>query len=171
VSLSRRQVLAAVAATSGLAAVGAAGTATWATLWKVPAGEGLQALSDTEYAFVQALGEAWMPASGEPAFSAADADVGRFVDGMVGGMGPDSQTAVKALVAGLDAITWVSDGAPYRELPLSRRTELLKAWMHSDNPLMRLASGAVLAMVSIAWDTHPDVVAALNTRFPCGYGR
>ena len=83
-SLSRRHVLAATTAVGVAGGLGV-GTAAW-RWWERPPGEGLQSLADDEYAFVQALAEAWMPAGGTPELSGADAALGNFIDGLISAM-------------------------------------------------------------------------------------
>jgi len=82
--ITRRQVLAAIGAVPVVGALGAAATA-W-QWWDRPAAEGLVALSADKHAFVQALAEAWMPPGGSPPISGAEAELGRFLDDVVGSM-------------------------------------------------------------------------------------
>ena len=167
--LSRRHVLAAMAAVPVVGALGATGVA-W-TWWDRPAGQGLRALSDDEYSIVQALAEAWMPRGGEPELSGADADLGAFFDDLIGGMESNSATELKMLLHILDNLARPTHVRPFRSLPLAARTTLVQEWMDSPVELVRLAITAVIVLLSMGWTTHPDVVPFFSPYFRCGYGR
>ncbi len=167
--ITRRQVLAATAAlgAASVVGVGAVGIA-W---WDRPPGEGLRALSASEYALVQALAEAWMPAGGEPALSGADANVGAFFDEVVSQMAPLQGKLLKTLLHALDARTLPTHGAFYTGLDLPTRTAVLGGWLDAETYLARQAIGAVMALISFGWTLHPEVTAVFAPSFRCGYGR
>jgi hypothetical protein len=167
---TRRQVLAALAAVPVAGALGAAATGySW---YDRPPGEGLAALSDDEHAFVQGLAEAWMPRGGNPALSGADAELGRFLDGILAAMRAEQRTELKLLLQLLDDLPRATHlGRPYRALSLDERIGQLRAWMQSDQWLLRNAVQAVLALLSGGYTTHPDVVGHLRPHFRCAFGR
>jgi hypothetical protein len=168
VPITRRQVLAAMAAMSAAGVVGAGGIALrW---WDRPAGEGLRALSQDEHDFLQAVAEAFMPPGGEPALSGADAQAGRVLDAVVATMAPPAARELKLLLQALDDWPAPRRLAPFRRLPLETRIEVLSGWRHSGNWLVRNAAVAVLVLVAEAVTMHPDYVALLKPNAPCGFG-
>lgn len=166
---TRRMVL---AATAAVATAGALGVGTTAFRWwdRAP-GAGLQALSDDEHAFVQAVAEAWMPAGGEPELSGADAELGAFFDEVVAGMERATGRELKLLLQLLDDLTVPTRLAAFRNLPLADRIEVLHGWLHSDLAPLRAGTQAVLVLIGVGWTTHPQVVGAIQPLFRCGYGR
>lgn len=166
---TRRQVLAGVAATGGLATAGGLGlVGSW---WDRTPAEGLVALAPEEYALVQAIGEAWAPPGGEPAMSGADANVGAYLDLLAARMAPTQRKAFKLLLHGLDAASLPTHGARYTALRLDARTALLADWMASDNFLIRQAISAVTVLVALAWSEHPEVARTFAPLYRCGFGR
>jgi hypothetical protein len=168
--LTRRQVLAAMGATAALGA-GASGVALKRSVWDLAPAEGLLALSDGEYRFVQALAEAWMPAGGDPALSGADADLGRFVDDIVFRTLPTNRKLLKALFQGLDQLPMLTHARSFSALDLPVRTAVLQGWLDSDVWLLRQGVGSVVVFLAFGWTTHPDVVGYLAPSFICRYGR
>jgi len=169
VGWTRRQVLAGVAAAGGLATAGGIGVVgSW---WDRTPAEGLRALSEEEYALVQAVGEAWAPPGGEPAMSGAEANVGAYVDLLAERMAPTQKKAFKLLLNGLNAASLPTHGARFVALDLSSRTSLLASWMASDNFLIRQAVSAVTVLVALAWSEHPEVARTFAPLFRCGFGR
>lgn len=167
---TRRQVLAALAAAPIAGGLGA-GAVAW-QWWDRPPGDGLVALADDEYAFVQALAEAWMPPGGNPALSGADADLGRFLDDILGAMRPDQARELKLLLQALDDLPRATHlGCPFRRLALDARIACLRGWLHSDRWLLRNGVQALLALLAGGYTTHPEVVPMLSPWFRCGYGR
>jgi hypothetical protein len=169
VKITRRHVLAAMAAVPAAGALGVGGLA-W-RWWDRPPGAGLKRLSQDEHDFVVAIAEAWFPGGGEPALSGADADLGAFFDDVLDGMQPATATELKLLLQALDDLTLPTRFAPFRTLSLDDRIEVLGAWMGSDQWLLRNAVQATLVLVGTGYTTHPAVVETLRPWFACGYGR
>jgi hypothetical protein len=167
--ITRRHVLAALAAVPALGGLGAVGVA-W-RWWDRPPGAGLRCLSTDEHDFVVALAEAWLPAGGEPALSGADAELGVFLDDVLSGMVPATATELKLLLQALDDLPFFTYGASYRTLPLEDRITILGDWLHSDQWLLRNAVQAALVLVGTGYTTHPAVVETLRPWFACGVGR
>lgn len=166
--ITRRGVLAALAAVpvaGGLAAVGL--RARW---WDRPPGEGLVALSTDEHDFLQALAEAWLPPGGEPAISGSEAQVGAFLDQVVGAMSKPSARELKLLLQALDDWPIPRRLRPFRLLPLEVRADVVNGWLLSDQWLIRNAALGVLVLVGEAYSMHPDVVPGLRALYPCGFG-
>lgn len=167
--LTRRHVVAMLAA---LPVAGGAGLGALAwRWWDRPAGDGLRALSDEEYAFAQALAEAWMPPGGDPPLSGAEADLGGFLDEMVAGLDPDSRRLIKALLRVLDDGCVPLRGARYVSLDLPARTEQLRDWLASDIPLLRTAVTSLVVLLAEGFTLHPQVSRRLVSSFGCGFGR
>jgi len=167
--LTRRHVLAAMAAVPVVGALGA-GSVVW-TWWDRPPGQGLKVLSDDEYAIVQTLAEAWMPRGGEPVLSGSDANLGAFFDDLLDGMEANNAAELKVLLHIIDNLARPTHFRPFRRLPLEARTELVQRWLDSPRELIRLAITAVVVLLSMGWTTHPDVVGYFRPLFRCGYGR
>jgi hypothetical protein len=168
VSITRRQVVAVLAATSAAAAGSAGGLALrW---WDRAPGEGLAALSQDEHDFLQAVAEAWMPAGGTPPLSGADAQAGRFLDAVVASMSPATGRELKLLLQALDDWPIPRRLAPFRRLPLDTRIAVLHGWRHSDRWLLRNAALGVLVLVAEAVTMHPRFLALLAPNAPCGFG-
>jgi len=168
VKIERRHVLAAMA---GTAAAGAAGVGTVAFTWWDPVpGQGLKVLSQHEYEVIQSLAEAWMPRGGTPELSGADAELGRFLDGMLQHMPPLETTGLKLLIQALDDGTLLTEGATFHSLSLDRRSQLLAEWLSSRNTLLRSAVMALMALMAMGWTTHPEVVVYVNENFQCRFG-
>lgn len=167
--ITRRQVLAAMAAVPVAGALGVGTTAyRW---WDRPPGAGLLQLSDDEHDFVQAFAEAWMPGGGDPALSGADAQLGRFLDGILDGMDPPGARQLKLLLQALDDLTLPTRLSAFRDLSLPDRSEVLHGWLHHEQWLLRNGAVALLVLVGVGYTTHPDVVGILQPHFRCGYGR
>lgn len=167
--ITRRHVLAAMAATTVVGTVAAGATVVrW---YDRPVDAPLRALSAEEHAFAQALGEAWMPPGGEPAISGAEARVGDFLDEVVAAMAPQQGKLFRLLLHLLDEETLVTDLSRFQHLPLARRTEVLSGWMNSGWYAQRQAVAAVLALVAFGYTEHPAVSVVVRDLFPCGFGR
>jgi hypothetical protein len=167
--ITRRHVLAAMAAVPAVGAAAAGGLALrW---WDRPPGEGLRRLSVDEHDFVVALAEAWLPAGGTPALSGADAELGRFLDEVIDGMAPETGTQLKLLLQALDDLPRLTRLSAFRHLPLADRTDVLRSWMHTDQWLLRNGVQALLVLMGTGYTTHPEVVETLRPWFACGYGR
>jgi hypothetical protein len=167
--LSRRAILAAAAAVPAAAALGVGGAA--ARWWNKAPGDALSVLSDDEYAFAQALAEAWMPPGGVPALSGADADLGRWLDGLLLHLDPMQARALKAACQVLDDLPLTGQGAPFRQLPLEARIEILGRWMRSSSATFRGAISGLLLLLGMGWTTHPEVARVLAPMMGCGWGR
>lgn len=167
--LTRRHVLAAMGAVAAAGALGVGATA-W-RWWDAPAGEGLQRLSVDEHDFVQALAEAWWPAGGEPALSGADAQLGRWMDDVVGAMTHEAGSELKILLQLYDESTLATRLRPFRRLPLETRIEVVRGWLDADLWLWRNGIQALLVLIGVGWTTHPEVVGYLRPHYRCGYGR
>lgn len=166
--LSRRQVMAALAAVPAAGALAAGVTALrW---WDRPPGEGLAALSQDEHEFLVAVADAWMPPGGEPAISGSETGVADFLDGVVASMAPAAARELKLLFQALDDLPAPLRLAPFRKLPLEARIEVLQGWIHHDQWLLRNAALAVLVLVAESVAMHPDYAAILQPHFRCGYG-
>lgn len=166
--LTRRHVLTALAAMPVLGAMGAGGL--YLRWWDKPHGDGLLALSTDEYAFVQSIAEAWMPPGGTPALSGADADLGRFVDGLVANMPHPEKGLMKLLLQALDDATVPTHLSSFRALPLDTRTGVVKGWLTSSLVEERTVVRTLLLLIAEGWIMHPDVLASMRGEFPCGYG-
>jgi hypothetical protein len=167
-NVTRRHVTAALAALPVLGALSGGGL--YLRWWDRPHGDALLALSDDEYALVQALAEAWMPPGGVPALSGADADLGRFVDDLVSRMPHPEKELLKVLLQALDDATLPTHLSSFTALPLDERTAVLKGWLNSDIAEERNAVRTVLILIGEGWVMHPDVSAVLADEFACGYG-
>ena len=166
--ITRRRVLAAIAAVPIVGALGA-GTVAW-RWWDRPPGEGLRALSQDEHDFVQAAAEAWMPPGGDPPLSGSEAELGRFFDELTAAMDPASGRELKLLLQALDDLTLPTHLSAFRHLPLEARTTVLAGWLHGDQWLLRNATVAVLVLIGEGYTLHPGVVERLRSWFPCGFG-
>lgn len=167
--ITRRHVLALLAATTAAAGVGAGGLALrW---WRRSPGEGLKVLSRDEYEFVQAVAEAWLPPGGEPEISGAEANVGAFLDETLVHAEGATAELLKLLFQGLDDKPLGGWFHPYRRLPLADRQVILHDWMHHDNPTFRRAIAGVMALLGMGYTIHPMVAEVLRPSFGCGYGR
>lgn len=167
-NVTRRHVAAALAALPLIGAMGAGGL--YLRWWDRPPGAAHQALSDDEYATIQALAEAWMPAGGLPHLSGADAKVGVFVDDLVAHLPHPERELIKLLIQALDDATLPRHFAGFRSLDRETRTMVVKKWLASDVIEERTAVRALLLLIAEGWVQHPDVLAALGGEFPCGYG-
>lgn len=167
--ITRRHVLAAMAASAGAGGLGLAATA--ARWWDRAPGEGLQTLSPDEHAFVQALAEAWMPRGGTPELSGADARLGDFLDETLVSMTPLNRKGMKLLLQVLDDSTLPLHLSAYRALRRVERQRILYGWMHNDNALVRTAVQGLTVLVAVGWTTHPEVAAVLSPSMRCWYGR
>ncbi|MCB9682778.1 MAG: gluconate 2-dehydrogenase subunit 3 family protein [Alphaproteobacteria bacterium] len=168
--ITRRMLLAATGAI-GLGAV-VAGTVTYRRWWDRPPGGGHKALSPEEYDVVQAMAEAWMPASdGEPDISGAEADCGAFVDEVVARMPADQRKLFKLMLHIIDDTTQAIEFAPYRTLSLERRAGHLAVWLKSPIFYHRQGVQAVMALIALGYTSHPDVAPYFAQWFRCGYGR
>ncbi|MCB9675634.1 MAG: hypothetical protein H6737_10985 [Alphaproteobacteria bacterium] len=167
--ITRRHVL---ATTVAAAAAGTAGVGATALRWwdRAP-GEGLRVLSPDEHAFIQAMGEAWMPRGGIPALSAADAGVGDFLDQTLLAVNPLNQKLMKLLMQSLDDSTLPTHLSAYRKLGLKQRQIVLKGWLHSENHLLRSAVQGLFVLMSLGFTTHPEVAEVLRPSMRCWYGR
>lgn len=167
--ITRRQVLAATAALGGAAAVGAGTTAVrW---WDRPPGKDLETLSDAEHAFVQSVGEAWMPPGGEPAISGAEARVGDFIDDVLVTMPAEQRRLLKLLIHALDERTVPLHLSRYVNLDLATRTEVLSGWLDSSIFLERQAVSALLVLIAMGYTSHPEVAKHFSPMFGCGFAR
>ncbi len=167
-SITRRHVLAAMAAVAATGTTTAGGVA-W-QWWNRAPGEGLKALSQHEYDIVQAMAEGWMPRGGTPALSGADANLGAYLDSVLADMAPLDRKGLKLLIQAVDDLCLVSDGGTFRSLSVDRRSELVQFWLSSEINLVRSAFTALFILMSIGWTSHPDVAAHLSPMFPCGNG-
>jgi len=158
-----------MAAVPVVGALGAGGVA-W-TWWDRVPGQGLKALSDDEFAIVQALAEAWMPRGGDPELSGADANLGSFFDDLLDGMESSSANELKFLLHIVDNLSRPTHLRRFRSLPLEARSALLRDWLDAPQELVRLAVTAVVVLLSMGWTTHPEVVGFFRPMFRCGYGR
>lgn len=166
--ISRRAVIAGVAAVPAMAALAAVGLSVrW---WEPRVGDGLAVLSEHEREFADALAEAWFPPGGTPALSGADAELGRWLDQALLGLPPTERSAIKVFLQVLDDLTLTSEGGPFRRLPLDRRTAVLRRWLSSGQPTFRTAFHGVIVMLGMGWTTHPVVAQALAPNFRCGWG-
>lgn len=165
--ITRRHVLATGAAMSAAVGLGAGNVAfRW---WDQPAGEGLQVLSRDEFAFVQALAEAWKPAGGTPALSGAEANIGHFVDAAVANMPPFDAKGMRLLMQVLDDLPMLGRLTPYRNLSLRMRQEILAAWIESPTYYLRMGVMGIMVFISFGWTLHPKVSPVLGRSFGCGY--
>ena len=167
--ITRRQILAAAAAVPVVGGL-AAGTTAW-RWYDRPAKQGLKALSEEEYDFVQSMAEAWMPPGGVPALSGSDADLGAFFDDCVDAMTDQTGRELKLLLHALDALTVLTHLGHFQTLPLATRTAVLTGWMDSPVYLIRDAVAGVMVLMGVGWTTHPDVVHLFKPFYRCGYGR
>ena len=166
--VTRRQVLAAMAATSVAGALGV-GTLAY-SWWDRPPGVGLQALSDDEHAFVQALAEAWMPPGGTPALSGADARLGNFLDDVVAAMPHSQGVELKLLLNVLDDFTGPRRLSRFQYLEREQRTAILQDWLQSPNHYLRNGVLGIVALLAFGWFYHPDVIPMARPWYRCGYG-
>ena len=167
--ISRRHVLAAMAAVPVAATIGTGAVAySW---WDRPADAPLKALSADEHAFVQALGEAWMPRGGTPELSGADARLGDWMDELLAGMPPQTRKELKILLHLLDNLPVPTRLGRFQALDRETRSQVLEAWLDHPVFLVRDAAAAVMVLLGVGWTTHPEVVGLLRPMFRCGYGR
>lgn len=165
--ITRRHVLAATAAATLATALGGAGlTASW---WNRPPAEGLLALSPDEYAFAQAIAEAWLPPGGTPALSGADANLGAYLDEVLSRMEPTNGKLLKLLLQALDDRPMVPHGRSFHRLDLATRQAVLQGWING-NALLANGIAGLLVLLGMGWTVHPDVAALLRPSFGCGYG-
>ena len=165
---TRRQLLTTLTA---LGVASAGGTALVGSRWWArPAGQGLSVLSDDEHEFLQAVAEAWMPRGGEPEVSGADANLGVFMDQLLAQSDESITGPLKALFQVLDDTTRATHLSAYRHLPLDARREVLRGWLVSDVSLFRRAVHGMMALLSMGWSQHPDVIRVLRPSFACGWG-
>lgn len=168
--ITRRMVLAGTAAVGMGAGVVVSMKATqW---WARPPGKGLKALSREEHDVVQAIGEAWMPQGhGPPSLSGAEAQVGAFVDEVVARMAPMQAKLFKMMLHIIDETTLPLEFARYTDLDVVKRAEHLQVWLDSPLYLHRQGVGAVMALVSMGYTSHPEVAPVFAVWFGCGYGQ
>ncbi len=168
VKITRRMVLAIAAAVPAAGAVGAGGLALrWLDR---PVGAGLKVLSDDEYAFAQALAEAWIPRGGEPALSGADADCGRFLDTFMSTMEPVQARLLKVACQALDDWTIVRRGGRFSSLDLETRQEVFRGWVGHPSMSFRGAVTGLVVFLGMGWTTNQEVSRYLAPSFECGWG-
>ena len=138
--------------------------------WHAPLGAGRAVLSDDEFAFMNAVAEAWMPRGGVPTLSGKDAGLAAFVDAVIARMPEPERSLVRLLFNALDDLPLVSHARHFRSLELDDRVEVLAQWVDSPSPNIRQAIRAVLALLSEGWTQHPDVIEVIRPMFPCGVG-
>lgn len=166
--VTRRQILAALAGSAVVASLGS-GAVVW-SWWDRPAGAELKALSTDEYAFIQAVAEAWMPGGGEPDLSGADAQLGHFMDDLIAAMVPMQGKEFKLLLNLLDDFTIPRRLARFSSLELDVRIEVLGGWLEGNNHLLRSGVQAVVALLASGYTMHPDIADKVNDWYLCGYG-
>ena len=165
--ITRRHILAAGAAVTATAGLGAGNVAfRW---WDQPAGAGLLALSDDEFGFVQALAEAWKPRGGDPELSGSDAEIGRFVDVAVSRLDPMDAKGLRLLIQVLDDLPMLGRLTPYRRLSHRMRAEILDAWLNSPTYYLRMGVTGIMVLVTFGWTLHPKVSPQISQSFGCGY--
>ncbi|MCO4745302.1 MAG: hypothetical protein KC912_10985 [Proteobacteria bacterium] len=167
-AITRRHVLAALAGTAAVSTLGA-GSVAWSWWDRAPAAD-LKALSADEFAFVQALAEAWMPPGGEPSLSGAEAGVGHFMDDLVAAMHPAQGKELKLLMQLLDDLTVPLRFSRYANIDLARRTEILAGWLNSENHFLRSGVQALIALIASGYTMHPEIAKTMRTMYRCGYG-
>lgn len=131
---------------------------------------GLLALSEREAEIVAAVAEVLFPGAPFPV-SGVEAGVVAEVDRIVADSIPEvGATLFRYLLRTLEWGTLASRGVRFSDLDLVSRTEVLEVW-HQPGVLPRkIAWDAMRMVLSMAYFSHPEVLAHLGWRAECGGG-
>lgn len=166
--LSRRQILALLAAPPALAALGAG--AVGLRWWDQPSGQGLTWLSPDEAAFVRALAGAGWPATDACPLDGQDADLDRFIDGSLGTLADTPRKAARVGFHALDALCVPTTGRTFKALDLADRQDVLHGWLDSDLMPLRMAVLSTVLLLGMGYTIHPATTDVFGSLYRCGYG-
>ena len=133
-----------------------------------PRPAGLVRLSRRDAAFVQAAAETMFPAGGDPAPSAADAEVLAYVERYLGWHGPPLRLLMRLLFALFEHATLflVPTWRRFSQLDDTARAAYLRGWERSSLYPRRLLFQSLRAIMCLAYVAHPAVEAALGCARP-----
>lgn len=167
-SLSRRQVIALVAAAPVLASLAAGGVV--ARVWDQPAADGLRHLSASEAEFLRALAGAAWPANDRCPLDGAAAGLDVFFDSTLDTLPELPRTAARAGLHALDALPLSTDGDRFSALTPALRTQKVEAWLNSDSLNLRSAVTSLVLVLGMGYTIHQSAAPAFSRLYRCGYG-
>jgi hypothetical protein len=167
--LTRRHLLAMGALATAASVVGVA--AVGVSWWDQPAGAGYKHLSDDEAAIILALAGAAYPATPQIPVSGATLDADRFLDSAMDGLAPLLGDAVRAALHGINALPMSSHGGSFLSLTDAERGAVLISWIDSDLMPLRGVATLLVALMGMAYTSHPEVAPFFAVLHGCGYGR
>lgn len=161
--VSRRTVLK-VAGAGGVVLLG--GAWLYRTFWRRESpGPGLLCLTQDEFAFCEAVGEAFFPGPPRSPFSAKELDLGHFADRYVNDLYPDKHRLFKVLVRTMNAWPVLRHKATFVHLPLDVRRRVLESWERSPTLLQRASHQTLRILFSVGFFEDLRVRKALNLQF------
>jgi hypothetical protein len=169
VTLTRRHFLAATALVSAAGCAGVAGVVT--SWWDQAPDAPLLHLSDDESAILDAFAEALYPSGGDPALGGKDCGAARYLDGLIGAMADEQANLLRLALHALDALPLATHGARLRNLAPPVSTEVVRGWLHVDQPELRGVVQSFSIFCGMAWFSHPDVAPRIAAMSSCGFGR
>lgn len=167
--VTRRHVLAGVAAVAAAGAAG--GAAVVGAWWRQDVGAGLAVLSEEEAGLFDAIAEAAWPSGGDPAIGGRDAGAARYLDALLVGMPATQRDLLRLSLHAVDALSLPTHGAHFHTLPAAEAQDALSAWLAHPRAELRSLVQSLHILSGMAWTSHPDVAARLVPLFGCGYGR
>lgn len=170
---NRRSFLLAAAGVVSTAAlaVTVAGGSVYRVWWDQPHSRGLRFLSDDEVEFTDALADAIFPPSPNLPIRGRDAQVGRVLDEVLGGMASFQQKMLRLSFHLLDQYPLATHGRPFRELSASEGAQVVAGWAGSEIAELRGLVAGTYIFVTMSYSVHPLVAPTFAAHFRCGYGR
>jgi hypothetical protein len=158
-----------LAAVGAFAAASAIGVGALGLHWyDQPAEAGYVWLSEDEARFVRAFAEGLFPAGGEPELGGGEAQLDRFIDGVIEHMPGFQQQGLKLLFHGIDALALSTEGQAFTALSASRRSGLILEWLQ--HPIAEVRSGvqSIVLLLGMGYTTHPKAVQTFSALTRCG---
>ena len=166
--ITRRQIIAISAASAASAVISTAATIySW---WRIAPTENYTSLNKTEASFINALAGAAYPPGQACGLDGSEAGLDRFFDQILTKMEGTNRNQIKLLVNLVDTMPMATHLQRYTTLPLHVRTEVLHAWLNSEQHLIRNAVLSLVTIIGMGYTSHPEASKILAQYHNCGFG-
>ncbi len=122
-----------------------------------PPAPGLKIFDAHELAVLEAACEAYFPGPPLSPFTAAEVGTAQFVDRYVGGLYPDNQILLRALLRTLNLSTVLTHGRTFRWLSPADRFEVLEAWADSNLRFRRAGQQSLSLFIKMGYFENTKV--------------
>ena len=166
--LSRRQMLAMIAAAGAVSMAGA--VTVGAQWWDQGPDAPWAALAEEEATVVRAVAGAAFPSGRTIALHGKDAELDRFFDALLQAVPATQRKLLKLLLHALDAGALATSGARLGGLSETEQRAFVMGLLNHPIAEVRGAVQGLVVLLGMGYTTHPAVAPVMSTWHRCGYG-